>query len=53
MSSLRRHKKRGGSNRNKQQEGVVQSHIHLMYREEDESELSREREDEDRDSADA
>jgi hypothetical protein len=53
VSSLRRHKKRGGSNRNKLQEGVVPSHIHLMYREEGESELSREREDEDRDSIDA
>jgi hypothetical protein len=53
VSSLRRHKKRGGSNRNKLQEGVVSSHIHLMYRAEDESELSREREDEDRDSIDA
>ena len=45
VSSMRRHKKRGGSNRNKQQEGVVPSHVHLMYREEDESELSRKRED--------
>jgi len=47
-SSSQRHKKRGGSNRSKQQEGVVPSHVHLMYGEGDGSELSCEREDEDK-----
>jgi hypothetical protein len=49
----RRHKKRGGSNRNKQQEGVVPSHLHLMYSEDDESESSRTQEDDESDAPDA
>ncbi len=51
--SSRRHKKRGGSNRNKQQEGVVPSHLHLMYREDDESESSRPLVDDESDAPDA
>jgi hypothetical protein len=47
----RRHRKRGGTNRNKQQEGDVPSYLHLMYREEDEGESTREQEDEERDNA--
>jgi hypothetical protein len=52
VGSSRRHKKRGGSNRNKQQEGVVPSHMHLMYHEDDESESYREKVDGESDSAD-
>ena len=53
VSSPRRHKKRGGSNHTKQQEGKVPSHIHLMYREENETAPSREDVDEEREGTDA
>ncbi len=51
-SNTRRHKKRGGSNRNKQQDGAVPAHMHLMYHEEHESEVSREDGEEERDGTD-
>jgi hypothetical protein len=44
----RRHKKRGGSTRDKHHEGAVPSHMHLMYGEDDE----REHMEEERDTAD-
>jgi hypothetical protein len=47
--SSRRHKKRGGSKRTRQQEGAVPSHMHLMYGEDDEHEHM----DGERDTADA
>lgn len=47
--SSRRHKKRGGSTRDKHQEGALLSHMHLMYREDDEHEQM----EEERDTADA
>jgi hypothetical protein len=52
-NSSRRHKKRGGSTRNKEQEGVVPSIVHLMFREEDGTASSREQDYDERDSADA
>jgi hypothetical protein len=48
VGSSRRHKKRGGSTRDKQQEGAVPSHMHLMYGEDKE----REHMEEERDTAD-
>src|SRR6266536_118550 len=51
-SNTRRHKKRSGSNRNKQQDGAVPAHMHLMYHEEHESEVSREDGEEERDGTD-
>jgi hypothetical protein len=51
-SSSRRHKKRGGSTRNKEREGVVPSIVHLMFREEDGTASSPEQADEEPGSAD-
>jgi hypothetical protein len=51
--SGRRRKKRGGANRNKQQEAGAPSHLHLMYHEGVEGEPSREREVDERDVPDA
>ncbi len=51
-SNARRHKKRGGSTRNKQQDGAVPAHMHLMYHEDHESEVSREDGEEERDETD-
>jgi hypothetical protein len=47
VGGSRRHKKRGGSTRDKQQEGAVPSHMHLMYGEDDEREQMEEERDTD------